>query len=160
MTGSYIPAFIDALLDALNAVTWPGNTPQIVEGPWDLATSNAVIVGGTAESEGESFRDWFAFDPSMMETFTVDVTLVAGQHSTAADARRAVFAYFDALWDAVQTATAVSGGWEGIVDSDVLETIGLDVRQPEHFPATKDERGFECRVMTGIRVRARLTVPT
>jgi hypothetical protein len=55
MATSSIPVVTDAILAMLNAATWPGNRPQILDDITDEPNRESVIVGDTA---GSSQRDW------------------------------------------------------------------------------------------------------
>lgn len=160
MTGSYIPIFVDSLIDVLNAVSWPGVKPDISEGDWEQISGNCVIVGATADGEGESSREWHSFGPLKREAFTVEITFGVVGHKQPASARRAAFAYFDAFWDAVQSIAATDGPRYGPDVDDVMYDERWEIMQPRHrSPTIEPDRGYECRVHSAVTVVAQIRTP-
>jgi hypothetical protein len=154
MTTSSIPAITDALIALLEAATWPGVTPQILDGEHDEAWRECVIVGDTF---GSSQREWSTLGAQhMIERYAITVAIRAGapgqEMKQARDRVYALWSVVDqALRDAIpnRDTTIFIEGFNGL-GSNVLE-VRLD--RPEHRNVLLDE-GWGAEIVTSVAVQA------
>ncbi len=146
MRSSTVPAFKQALVDALAAATWPGDVPQICYGPPRAGTREDVIVGDTAQ-EGGADREWAAIgNRSIDEAYALNLAVIVttpGRTCKAATER--AFEIFDVIQDVIRTTPGL--GVVGVTVSSIA--------QPEHLESLTDE-GFVVELDSAVRVQARI----
>lgn len=145
MASSTVPAFKQALVDALEAATWDG-MPQISYGPPLAGTREDVIVGDTAQ-EGGAERDWAALgNRSIDEQYVLNLwVVVTNPGDTCKFATERAFALYDVVQSVLRATPGL--GVTGIVASSLA--------QAEHTESLTDE-GFVCTIESAVRVQARI----
>jgi hypothetical protein len=148
---SSIPAVIDALVELLEAATWPAPAPQICDSdPPDPARERITI--GDSDTTGEDDQSWAAIGArSRDERYVLLVDIhVSTPGLTTRAARDRAFALLG-----VVEQTLVEHPTLDLAATANLQIVAAELRQPLHTQRQLDE-GRGIRIESGVRIHARL----